>query len=240
MATPTKREQEPKTVEDPGAPTNGNRRATRAIAAKATGSAPTAARVQSPRKSDGVTLARAAEAPLPTFSTSDRMVRGDGESAASQNPLRIGLAQDRNPAACAMVIFGVSGDLTSRKLMPSLYDLAVRVPLPPGFSIVGISRRDWSPDDFRAEMKEAIAKGARRTVDDEGWELFARGIFYVRGDFGEAATFEAVHARLDAIDRERRTLGNRIFYLATAPQYFSPIVHGLSEAGALERQANYQ
>jgi hypothetical protein len=71
---------------------------------------------------------------------------------AGSNPLRVGLQQDRNPAPCVMVIFGVSGDLTSRKLMPSLYDLAVRIPLPPGFSIIGVSRRDWSDQDFRNEM----------------------------------------------------------------------------------------
>ena len=91
------------------------------------------------------------------------------------NPLRIGLQTERNPQACAMVIFGVSGDLTSRKLMPALYDLYVSVPLPPGFSIVGISRRDWSDDDFRCEMRDAVHENATRPFTDEAWDSFARG-----------------------------------------------------------------
>jgi hypothetical protein len=86
-------------------------------------------------------------------------VRSDGAGRLI-NPLRAGLQTERNPQACAMVIFGVSGDLTSRKLMPALYDLYVSVPLPPGFSIIGISRREWSDDDFRAEMRGPRARDA--------------------------------------------------------------------------------
>jgi glucose-6-phosphate 1-dehydrogenase len=162
-----------------------------------------------------------------------------GHRAEPVNPLHDEPAE-RTPAPCTMVIFGVSGDLTARKLMPSLYDLAVGQPLPEGFTIVGVSHRDWDEAAFRAKMREAVAEHARTPVTPESWEPFARGLFYVRGEFGDAATFAALADRLGRIDRERRTLGNRIFYLATAPQYFSPIVRGLSEAGALERQANYQ
>ena len=162
-----------------------------------------------------------------------------GHEVEPTNPLRDERAE-RTPAPCAMVIFGVSGDLTARKLMPSLYDLAVCQPLPEGFSIVGVSHRDWDEVTFRATMREAVAAHARTPLTAESWEPFARGLSYVRGEFGNPATFAAVAATLDRIDRERRTLGNRLFYLATAPQFFSPIVRGLSAAGALERQANYQ
>ncbi|CAA9580542.1 MAG: Glucose-6-phosphate 1-dehydrogenase [uncultured Thermomicrobiales bacterium] len=162
-----------------------------------------------------------------------------GYELEQPNPLRDERAE-RTPAPCSMVIFGVSGDLTARKLMPALYDLAVGQPLPEGFSIVGVSHRDWDEATFKAKMREAVAAHARTPVTAESWEPFARGLFYVRGEFDDPATFATVAAALDRIDRDRRTLGNRLFYLATAPQFFSPIVGGLSEAAALERQANYQ
>jgi glucose-6-phosphate 1-dehydrogenase len=158
--------------------------------------------------------------------------------AEAINPLRAG-SDGRIPAPCAMVIFGVSGDLTARKLMPALYDLAVGQPLPDGFAIVGVSHRDWSEADFRAQMREAVAGGARMPVTPDGWATFSRALHYVKGSFDDPATFAALKERLDGIDRERRTLGNRLFYLATAPRFFSPILRGLSAAGALERQANY-
>ena len=162
-----------------------------------------------------------------------------GHDVEQSNPLRDERAE-RTPAPCAMVIFGVSGDLTARKLMPSLYDLAVGQPLPEGFSIVGVSHRDWDEATFKTKMREAVAAHARTPVTTESWELFARALFYVRGEFDTPATFASLGERLGTIDRERRTLGNRLFYLATAPHFFSPIVRGLSAAGVLQRQANYQ
>ncbi len=154
------------------------------------------------------------------------------------NPLRSN-GGDRIPAPCAMVIFGVSGDLTARKLMPALYDLTVGQPLPEGFTIVGVSHRDWTEEDFRAKMREAVGSAARMPVTAESWELFSRNLFYVRGEFDNPDTYAALKTRLDAIDVERPTAGNRLFYLATSPTYFAPILRGLSAAGALERQANY-
>ncbi len=166
----------------------------------------------------------------------DGAERGDGLLA---NPLRAGLHLDRVPAPCVMVIFGVTGDLTGRKLMPALYDLAVGHPLPEGFSIVGVSHRDWSDDDFRAQMREAVAKNARTPVTDESWNHFARGLFYVRGDFKAAETYESLNERLRGIDRERRAGGNRLFYLATAPDYYGPIIEHLGASGAAQRQDIY-
>ncbi len=155
------------------------------------------------------------------------------------NPLRASSDTDRVPAPCAMVIFGVSGDLTARKLMPSLYDLAVGQPLPEGFSIVGVSHRDWSEEEFRAKMREAVAESARNPLTDESWESFARGLFYVRGGFEDPATYQALGECLGHVDRERRTDGNRLFYLATSPAFYLPIIRGLAAAGVAERQANY-
>src|SRR5687768_9950723 len=147
------------------------------------------------------------------------------------NPLRAGLQAERNPQACAMVIFGVSGDLTSRKLMPALYDLYVSVPLPPGFSVVGISRRPWSDDEFRTEMREAVREYATRPFTEETWDSFARGLFYVPGQFDEQALYGILRERLDTVDSERGTNGNRLYYLATPPSFYEAIAAGLGNAG---------
>src|SRR5687768_3369949 len=146
---------------------------------------------------------------------------------------------DRVIATAAMVIFGVSGDLTSRKLMPALYDLAVGLPLPEGFSIVGVSRRDWSDEEFREKMREAVAASARTPVTEDAWQGFAKGLSYVQADFADPAAYDRLGDRLREIDAERGTKGNRIFYLATSPDYFLPIIHGLEAAAVSERQANY-
>src|ERR687889_263162 len=129
------------------------------------------------------------------------------------NPLRSS-GVDRVIAPAAMVIFGVSGDLTSRKLMPARYDLAVGQPLPEGFSVVGVSHRDWSDDDFREKMREAVTANARTPVTEESWEGFAKGLSYVQGDFSAPETYARLGERLREIDTQRGTEGNRIFYLA--------------------------
>ncbi len=158
---------------------------------------------------------------------------------AVTNPLRAGQHMERVPDPCVMVIFGVTGDLTTRKLMPSLYDLTLGYPLPEGFSIVGVSHRDWSDDDFRTEMRKAVSESARTPVTEEGWSSFAKGLFYVRGDFKDPATFTALGERLETIDRDRRAAGNRLFYLATSPSFYLPIISHLGESGVSHRQANY-
>jgi glucose-6-phosphate 1-dehydrogenase len=163
----------------------------------------------------------------------------DRTTQQNTNPLRTGLRLERIPAPCVMVIFGVTGDLTARKLMPALYDLAVGHPLPEGFSIVGVSHRDWDDATFRSEMHEAVRKGARSPVTDESWNLFAQGLFYVRGDFDNEAVYTDLRDRLDAIDEERRAQGNRMFYLATSPTFYAPIIKHLGASGLGKRQDIY-
>jgi len=163
----------------------------------------------------------------------------DPTTEQSTNPLRAGLRLERVPAPCVMVIFGVTGDLTFRKLMPALYDLAVGHPLPEGFSIVGVSHRDWDDETFRDEMRKSAEEGARAPVTDEAWDLFAQGLFYVRGDFDSDATYTDLKARLDHIDEERRAHGNRLYYLATAPRFYAPIIRHLGAAGLARRQDIY-
>jgi glucose-6-phosphate 1-dehydrogenase len=155
------------------------------------------------------------------------------------NPLRAGLRLERVPAPCVMVIFGVSGDLTARKLMPALYDLAIGHPLPEGFSIVGVSHRPWTDEQFRAEMRTAVEESARAPVTDDAWNLFSEGLFYIKGDFEAEETYKWLSERLNWIDSERRAHGNRLFYLATSPKFYSPIIKHLGESKLAVRQDIY-
>ena len=144
------------------------------------------------------------------------------------NPLRQGLLEDRTSDACAVVIFGASGDLTRRKLVPALYNLAWGRLLPGGFAVVGVARREKTRESFRAELKDAVSQFSRRQpIDAAAWNDFERGISYVRGAASEPATYEALRAHLEQIDAERGTRGNRLFYLAVPPAEFGPIVEGL-------------
>jgi glucose-6-phosphate 1-dehydrogenase len=158
------------------------------------------------------------------------------ESLTIQNPLRAGLSETRAVAPCVMVIFGATGDLTQRKLMPALYSLAAdQPPLPANFTVVGVARRPWSDDDFRRFVAEGVKHHARQSFDATVWESFAQGLRYVQVEFDDDTAYDNLAGVLDQIDRERGTLGNRIFYLATAPQYYSDIVNRLGASGAVYR-----
>jgi len=154
------------------------------------------------------------------------------QTATVENPLREGLRLERVPAPCAMVIFGASGDLTRRKLMPALYNLAIEGLLPSGFSVVGYARRDMSNETFRAQMRDAVDKySRRRPVDPNVWETFEQGISYVDGNFEDAGDYQKLGKELDRLDKERGTSGNRIYYLAAPPTAYQTIVDNLGVAG---------
>ncbi|HUG14810.1 MAG TPA: glucose-6-phosphate dehydrogenase [Thermomicrobiales bacterium] len=160
---------------------------------------------------------------------------GIADSARSQlNPLREGLLIERTPDPLVMVIFGASGDLTRRKLIPALYNLALERLLPPGFSVVGVARQDMTGRGFRERMRDAVNEfSRRRPIDDAVWSSFADGISYLRGDFTEGETYQRLDDHLATLEQERGTLGNRLFYLATPPDYYDDIVafigaHGLA------------
>jgi glucose-6-phosphate 1-dehydrogenase len=126
------------------------------------------------------------------------------------------------------VIFGASGDLTKRKLVPALYNLAVGRSLPSGFAVVGVARREKSHDQFRAEMKEGVSQFSRRKpIDATVWGDFERGVSYVQGSFDDPTTYEKLHAHLEELDAQRGTRGNRLYYLAVPPAEFATIVSGL-------------
>ena len=140
------------------------------------------------------------------------------------NPLREGLDQERVPEPSCLVIFGASGDLTQRKLIPGLYSLAHDGLLPSGQTIIGFARAEMSDEQFRETMKKACNEHARtRPVDDAIWENFARGLFYVQGEFADAAAFDRLKARLEEFDGSRGTGGRRIYYLAVPPDFFATI-----------------
>src|ERR1700686_2459530 len=133
------------------------------------------------------------------------------------NPLREGLSARAVPQPCTVVIFGATGDLTHRKLIPALYNLAADGELPPAVTVIGFARREKKDDEFRAEMEEATRKFSRQTVRDEIWKTFAQSIFYHQSEFADAAGYKKLAARLAKVDKERGTRGNRLFYLAVAP-----------------------
>src|SRR5881227_4474857 len=116
------------------------------------------------------------------------------------NPLREGLTTRAVPQPCSIVIFGATGDLTHRKLIPALYNLAADGELPPSVTIVGFARRKKSDDEFRSDLEEATRKFSRQAVRDEIWKTFAQSIFYHQSEFGDESGYKALAKRLDEID----------------------------------------
>src|ERR1043165_1653019 len=147
------------------------------------------------------------------------------------NPLREGLSTRAVPQPCSIVIFGATGDLTHRKLLPALYNLAADGELPAAVTVIGFARRPKTDDDFRKEMEESVKKFSRQTVRDEIWKTFSRSLFYHQSDFADESGFKTLAERLQKIDKERGTRGNRLFYFAVGPEQFEPILKHLKAAG---------
>ena len=157
-----------------------------------------------------------------------------GADQPSLNPLREGISIRAVPQPCTIVIFGATGDLTHRKLIPALYNLAADGDLPPAVTIVGFARREKSDDQFRNELENASRKFSRQTVRDDIWKTFAESIFYHRSEFEDEGGYKTLAKRLDKIDKESGTRGNRLFYLAAAPDQFESILKHLKAAGLNE------
>src|SRR4051794_5668884 len=147
------------------------------------------------------------------------------------NPLREGLATRTVPQACSVVIFGATGDLTMRKLIPALYNIAADGELPPQVAVIGFARRPKTDEEFRKEQEESTKKFSRQQVRDEIWAGFAQALFYHQSEFHDAAGYKNLAERLEKIDEERGTGGNRLFYLAVAPDQFEAILRNLKDAG---------
>ncbi len=148
------------------------------------------------------------------------------------NPLAAGLHLERTPQPCTMVIYGATGDLTHRKLMPALYNLARERLLPSPFAVVAFARRDYTSESFRVEMRQAVDEFSRhKPIDDTIWDEFAKNLFYHRSEFTDPAGYQGLSDLLDRLDREVGTAGNRIFYLATPPSQYPEVIQCLGEAG---------
>jgi glucose-6-phosphate 1-dehydrogenase len=155
---------------------------------------------------------------------------------AVHNPLREGLGRERSAAPTVMVIFGASGDLTRKKLMPALYNLALEGLLPAEFAVVGMARRSLSNEEFRAQMKTAVDQNSRTgKAHQEVWDSFAQRVTYVPGNFDDPSSFGALKKEIDRLEKEVDTGGNRLFYCATPPDYFIPIVQNLGRSGLVSR-----
>jgi glucose-6-phosphate 1-dehydrogenase len=154
------------------------------------------------------------------------------------NPLRD--PQDRRlpriAGPCSLVLFGVTGDLSRKKLMPAVYDLANRGLLPPGFALVGFARREWANQDFAEVVHEAVKTYARTPFREEVWKQLSEGFRFVSGDFADDAAFAHLRETVDELDEARGTSGNHAFYLSIPPGFFPDVVgqlkeHGLSDGG---------
>ncbi|HVR10752.1 MAG TPA: glucose-6-phosphate dehydrogenase [Thermoanaerobaculia bacterium] len=138
---------------------------------------------------------------------------------------------ERNPAPpCVLVIFGASGDLAKRKLIPALYNLAAASFLPDEFAVLGISRSPMSDDEFRRKMVEDLHTFETGTLDQERVEWLKRRLSYVSGDFDQPETFERLRTTLAAIDEQWGTGGSYLFYLAVPPSQFAAIIRRLGDA----------
>ncbi len=144
------------------------------------------------------------------------------------------------PDPCTLVLFGATGDLTRRKLIPALYSLAVQELLPERFAIVAFARRDRDDASFREDLREAVRVFAPSLpADGETWERFARRVFYHRSTLDDPQGYRNLHTRLEALDREHGLNGSHLFYLATPPEQFAGIATHLGQAGlARPPQAN--
>jgi glucose-6-phosphate 1-dehydrogenase len=155
------------------------------------------------------------------------------EKREQENPLVQGLERLPIPPT-TMVIFGGTGDLAHRKLLPAIYNLAHEGALPERFNLIGVSRSDMPHDDYRKMMRESIEQYSRRSPDPEVLSRLLEQVRYLAGTFDDDSMFDHLGETLDSDDKDADVVFNRIFYLATAPTFFSPIVKKLGEHG-LER-----
>ena len=137
---------------------------------------------------------------------------------------------------CAMVIFGAGGDLTKRKLIPALYNLAKRECLPEEFAIIGVSREQFSSDDFRERTTQEIRQYATSEVEQASWDSFAKRLYYTPGDFKDPELYKKLGGLLSQVEKEQNTQGNCLFYLATSPTFFPIVVQQLGAANLTAEQ----
>jgi glucose-6-phosphate 1-dehydrogenase len=147
---------------------------------------------------------------------------------SQENPLLEGLRLRRIPDPCAFVIFGASGDLTQRKLIPALYSLAFRRLLPHHFAVVGVARSEQTDDEFRERMKEAVQKHSRDEFRQDVWDWLAGSMHYVTTEFADDAGEDRLVELLNSLDEEGLE-GNRVYYLAVPPGAIATLIQEIGE-----------
>ncbi|MGZ3586231.1 MAG: glucose-6-phosphate dehydrogenase [Candidatus Limnocylindrales bacterium] len=145
--------------------------------------------------------------------------------------MRAGLRLEKVPEPCSIVIFGGTGDLSHRRILPALYNLRRAGLLPSETTVVAFARRAYGDEAYREEMARSVEAFSRVPVEAALWHDFAPGVRYQQGDFADPAAYRALGQRLDAIDAERGTRGNRLYYVAAQPSAYSEIISGLGKAG---------
>ncbi|MDR7329390.1 glucose-6-phosphate dehydrogenase [Corynebacterium guangdongense] len=149
------------------------------------------------------------------------------------NPLRSDIDKrlPRIAGPSGMVIFGVTGDLARKKLLPAIYDLANRGLLPAGFTLIGFGRREWSKEEFTEYVRAAVEEGARTKFHQSVWERLAEGMNFAQGNFDDDEAFDKLAAMLAEMDAHRGTGGNWGFYLSIPPNSFADVCHQLERTG---------
>lgn len=148
--------------------------------------------------------------------------------------------QGRPGDPCVMVIFGATGDLTKRKLVPALYNLAKENLLSKNFALVGFAFDHLTEDAFREQVSEAMHKFATREVEPELWAWVAQRIFFISADFDDAGAYERLAALLAKIDQDHGTHSNYFYYLATAPRFFGTIIRQLGQADLVKEENGWR
>ncbi len=152
--------------------------------------------------------------------------------AVMENPLRAGMRLGRAAEPCAVVIFGASGDLARRKLIPALYRLVQERLLPAEFAVVGLGRTPMTDEEFREKMKAAVVEFSEsKSVDEEVWRSFAAKLQFLPSNIDRPECYGELARRLERVDAEHGTQGNRLFYLSVAPEFYAEAVKQLGEAG---------
>jgi glucose-6-phosphate 1-dehydrogenase len=161
-----------------------------------------------------------------------RVAKRASRAKAATNVLREGLHLERVPDPSVLVLFGATGDLAYRKVIPAMYHLWRTNLLPHEFLLLAVGRRAYHDDDYRAEVRTALEQYSRvLPLDDAAWSSFSERILYDKCDFTDPSGFDRLERRLDELDTEHNTRGNRLFYLATQPSQFADLVAQLGRVG---------
>jgi glucose-6-phosphate 1-dehydrogenase len=140
---------------------------------------------------------------------------------------------------CVMTIFGASGDLTKRKLIPALCNLMEAKLLPHNFALIGFSSGDFSTESFRAQLSAEIKDFVSDPIDTKIWNWLMERTYYIKGDFGSAADFQRLKEQIAAASKEHQAGDNKYFYMAVAPRFFAPVVQQLGQAGLTKQEGGH-